>query len=88
MFYVYILESEKDNELYVGFTINLKKRFKEHNNGENVSTKPYIPWILIYCEACLNEKDARRREKYLKTSQGRRMLKARIKEYRYTKHFL
>jgi putative endonuclease len=40
---------------------------------------------LIYYEACLNEEDAKRREKYLKTSQGRRMLKIRIKEYLYAR---
>ena len=41
------------------------------------------PWKLIYYEACLNEKDAKRRERYLKTSQGSRLLKARLKEYFY-----
>lgn len=85
MFYVYILESESSNELYIGFTQDLKKRFKEHNNGQNVSTKRYLPWELVYYEACINEQDARRREKYFKTSQGRRMLKARIKEYTHEK---
>jgi len=85
MFYVYCLESEKYEELYFGFTTDLKRRLKEHNQGLNFSTKRYLPWKLIYYEACINETDAKRREKYLKTSQGRRMLKARIKEYLYEK---
>lgn len=84
-FYVYILESEKSKVFYVGYTNNLQKRIEEHNNGENISTKNDIPWRIIYCEACLNEKDARRREKYLKTSQGARLIKLRVKEYLYSR---
>ncbi len=87
MFYVYVIESITANELYVGFTTDIKKRLNEHNNGQNTSTKRYVPWNLIYYEACLNDEDAKRREKYLKTSQGRRMLKARIKEYLYDKKY-
>jgi putative endonuclease len=83
MFYIYCLESEKFDELYFGCTNDLKRRIKEHNQKLNFSTKRYAPWKLIYYEACLNEKDAKRREKYLKTNQGRRMMKARIKEYLY-----
>ena len=84
MFYVYCLQSEKyDNELYFGYTNNLKRRFQEHNQKLNFSTKRYVPWKLIYYEACLNEKDAKRRENYLKTNQGQRMIKARLREYFY-----
>lgn len=85
MFYVYCLESKKCDEHYFGYTKDLKRRFKEHNQGLNFSTKKYIPWELIYYEACLNENDAKRREKYFKTNQGRRMFKLRIKEYLYEK---
>ena len=81
MFYVYVLESLKSKNLYVGFTNDLKKRVQEHNRGLNFSTRPYMPWKIIYYEACLSEKDARRREGYFKTSQGRRMIKFRLKEY-------
>lgn len=82
MFYVYILESMlKRKEIYIGYTKDLKNRVKEHNSGETRSTKRYMPWKLIYYEACLDKQDAKRREKYLKTSQGRRMLKLRLREY-------
>ena len=81
MFYIYCLESEKCDELYFGYTKDLSRRLKEHNQGLNFSTKRYIPWKLIYYEACLNENDAKRREKYLKTSTGRRMFRRRIIEY-------
>lgn len=83
MFYNYILQSKKDRNLYAGYTIDLNRRLKEHNQGLVFSTKPYRPWKLIYYEACLNEKDAQRREHYLKTTQGRRLLKRRLKEYFY-----
>jgi putative endonuclease len=87
MYYVYIIESEQKEELYIGYTENLKRRIKEHNNGESSSTKRYMPWKLIYYEACLNKDDAKRREGYLKTSQGRRMIKRRLKEYFYNKNY-
>ncbi|OGY46738.1 MAG: excinuclease ABC subunit C [Candidatus Buchananbacteria bacterium RIFCSPLOWO2_01_FULL_46_12] len=83
MFYNYVLQSLKNKMLYIGYTTNLEKRFKEHNDGLNQSTKPYRPWKLIYYEACLNEKDAKRREGYLKKTQGQRLLKRRLKEYFY-----
>lgn len=82
MFYTYCLQSEKDaNELYFGSTNDLKRRLKEHNFGDNSSTKRYMPWKLIYYETCLLESDARRREKYLKTNIGRRIFKRRLKDY-------
>jgi len=84
MFYNYVLQSIKNKKLYVGYTTDLRKRLKEHNQGLNQSTKPCHPWILIYYEACLNERDAKRREKYLKTTQGQRLLKRRLKDYFYS----
>lgn len=86
MFYTYILESLKNGELYFGYTNNLVKRVKEHNQGLNISTKRYLPWKLIYYEACLDKQDAKRREYYFKTTQGRRLLKRRLKEYFYNKN--
>ncbi len=81
MFYTYVLESIKNGNLYVGYTGDLRKRLQEHNNGVNVSTKSYLPWKIIYYESCLEEEDAMRREQYLKTSQGSRMLKLRLRKY-------
>lgn len=83
-YYIYIIENGK-GDLYIGSTTNLAKRLKEHNRGDNFSTKVGPPWKIIYCEACLDEKDAMRREKYLKTNQGSRLIKRRLKEYFYSK---
>lgn len=84
-YYVYILENKQGN-FYIGYTADLKQRLNEHNRGLNISTKFGKPWQIIYYEACLNEQDARRREKYLKTSQGMRLMKRRLKEYFYSKN--
>ena len=71
----------KDSDLYVGYTENPKERVQKHNKGEVNSTKKRIPFKLIYYEACLNQKDALHREKYLKTSWGKRYIKNRLKNY-------
>lgn len=80
-FYVYVLQSKKKNFIYVGFTTNLKRRFLEHNNSEELSTKAYAPFDLIFYEAYRNEKDAKRREDYFKTTKGTVTLKQMLKEY-------
>lgn len=80
-YYVYVLESLKDGKKYVGFTLDLRKRFAEHNSGKSFSTKSRRPFKLIYYEACLEEDDAKRREHYLKTTQGRRFLGLRLIKY-------
>ena len=80
-YYVYVLESMKNAHLYIGYTTDLRKRLEEHNRGLSASTKPYRPWRLVHYEAYLNEADAQRRERYLKTSQGARLLKRMLKEY-------
>ncbi len=85
MFYNYVLRNDKNKEIYIGFTSDLRNRLKEHNQGLNLSTKRYRPWEIIYYEACLDEKDAKRREYYLKTTQGGRLLKRRLKEFLYKK---
>ncbi len=82
-YYVYVLKSKQDGSLYVGYTVSLEKRLKEHNQGKNVSTKSNTPWICVYYEACLDSEDAKRRESYLKTSGGQTMLKLRLKQYLY-----
>jgi len=80
-YYVYVLKSKKDNNNYVGYTANLKNRLEEHNAGRVPSTKNRIPLELIYFEGCSNQQDATRREKYLKTTWGKRYIKSRLKNY-------
>ena len=77
---VYVLQSERDLLLYHGFTTNIDKRIKDHNNGHTISTSKRRPLKLVFCEFYLSKKDAFRREKYFKTSQGKRMLKLILKD--------
>ena len=81
MFYIYVLLSLKDNNFYTGFTTDLRRRLKEHSWGESKATKKRRPLKLIYYEGYLLEKDAREREKYLKTSMGKRVLKKQLPNF-------
>jgi len=79
--YVYVLESQKDGNRYIGLTDDLRKRVSEHNSGKSFATRPRRPLQLIYYEACLSEVDARRREHYFKVTGGRRFLAKRLRDY-------
>jgi putative endonuclease len=79
MFYVYILKSLKDGQIYTGYTSDLKRRYKEHLQGLVVSTKNRRPLKLIYYQAFISEIDAKQEEKHLKSgSKARNELKLRI----------
>jgi len=78
MYYTYVLESTKDQKLYIGWTNDLKKRLEKHNSGKVPSTELRKPLKLIYYEACLSKEAAIKREKYFKTGFGRRFLKNRL----------
>ena len=78
---MYILQSEKDNYFYTGYSKDLEQRIAKHNSGMVTSTKYRRPFKLVYFEACLHEDDAIKREKYLKTTYGKRYIKNRIKNY-------
>ncbi|MBI2012777.1 GIY-YIG nuclease family protein [Candidatus Curtissbacteria bacterium] len=81
MYYVYILQSENAGRLYIGFTDDINRRPKEHNEGKSLATKPFRPYKLIYYEAFLGIKDAKAREKFLKSGWGRRSIKKMLKFY-------
>ena len=80
-YYAYVLRSKKDGKWYTGFTTDLRKRFKQHNNNENTYTKGRGPFELIYYEAYKNKTDARSREKQLKSGQGKGYLKKRLQRF-------
>ena len=79
--YVYVLHSGKDDQLYTGYTNDLRRRLQEHEQGSVRSTAHRLPVKLVYYEACLSQADATKREKYLKTAWGKRYLKGRIGTY-------
>ena len=81
MYYVYVLLSGADGDFYTGSTGDLKHRVQEHSEGLVLTTRERRPLELVYYEACNSRKDACRREKYLKTSAGKRYLRNRLSEY-------
>ena len=81
MHYVYLLRSLADNNFYTGSTSNLRRRLTEHNQGKNLSTKARVPFKLVYYEAYLVKGDAINREKFLKTTLGKRFIKKQLKNY-------
>jgi len=80
-YYVYVLYSSKDGNLYTGYTKYLANRLAQHNKGQVKSTIHRLPLILIYFEGCLNQQDATRREKYLKSGNGKNYLRSRLRNY-------
>ena len=81
-FYAYILQSLADWDNYIGYTSNLRKRVEEHQKGQSFATRFRRPFRLIYYEACLDQDDAKQREKYLKSTTGRRFLAKRLRHFR------
>ncbi len=80
MYYVYLLQLH-NGEVYTGSTKDLRRRIGEHNEGKVTSTKHKRPLKLILYEGYLLRSDAERREKYLKTTEGKRFLKQQIRDY-------
>ena len=77
---VYVLLSHKDKKFYIGYTTNLKQRLTDHFHGDSKATAPRRPFKLIFCEYFLSKKDAQRRERYFKTSPGKKALKLMLRE--------
>jgi putative endonuclease len=74
MYYVYVLKSISSGRFYKGFCSNISHRLSEHNAGKTKSTKPFIPWELVYFEEFESQAEAIRREKYFKSAAGRKFL--------------
>lgn len=85
VFYAYVLRSEADSGLYIGYSSNLKERLDQHKMGAAAATSYRGPWKLIYYEAYVEKADALGRERYLKSGSGRSFLKRQLKHY-FAKH--
>ena len=81
MYHVYIIESEETGKWYIGSTEDVQKRLTYHNAGKVRSTKPYIPYRLVYTESFSSKTDARKREILIKKSgRIRKEIKERLNE--------
>ena len=78
-YYAYVLFSLKDKKFYVGFTADLKERFKKHQNGGVASTMHRRPLLLIHYEYFIHREDAKAREVFLKSGFGREQLRQSLK---------
>ena len=77
-YYTYVLKSQEEGKLYIGFTKDIKGRVIMHKKGEVNATRERLPVELVYYEACRDKRSAVRREKQLKTGFGRAYLKRRL----------
>ena len=78
MYYVYVIKSEINGRLYVGFSSELKQRIKDHNAGKSVYTANYRPWALVFYAVFSDEKIAKKFESYLKSHSGKAFMKKRL----------
>ena len=80
MIYTYVIKSVEKNFRYVGITNDMERRLKEHNFGKNKSTAFYKPFNIVLKESYIDHKEARVREKFLKSGQGRKFLDKLVTE--------
>ena len=79
MYYVYVLYSEVNDTIYIGFTSDLQGRIEAHNHPKNKGwTNRYQPWELVYSEPFTSKAEAMKREKELKSYQGRNFIRHRV----------
>ena len=73
----YVLRSKKTGKQYVGssHSNSAAKRVAEHNAGKSRWTKAGMPWILVHEEYFESYTEARKRENFLKSGQGRKQIK-------------
>jgi len=78
-YYVYVLRSIKNNDLYIGFSGDLRERVKDHDQGNVKATKDNRPWKLVYYEAYHDKRDATKRERQLKNHRAKSDLRKQLK---------
>ncbi|MBG0782378.1 MAG: GIY-YIG nuclease family protein [Bacteroidales bacterium] len=75
MYTVYVIRSSTRDWYYVGQSNNLPRRLEQHNRGYNRSTKAYRPFELVFTEEFATRDHARKREKELKSTMGKRYIR-------------
>ena len=88
MQYVYVLQSKKDKDLYIGCTKDLKSRLILHNAKKVSSTAKRTPFVLIYYEAYLNSTDAYNREIYMKSWNSKNFIKKVLANFFISNNFI
>ncbi|MBC8174374.1 MAG: GIY-YIG nuclease family protein [Candidatus Marinimicrobia bacterium] len=76
MFYTYVVFSPTYDKIYIGHTNSLQHRVIQHNESSSHGwTRRYKPWQLIYHETFKTKSDAIKRERELKSHQGRKYIR-------------
>lgn len=79
MYHIYVLRSLKNNKRYIGYTSkDVLDRLNDHHNGSNKWTRQNGPFNLIYSEVYKSKPEAMKRERFLKSGQGRKWLDENI----------
>lgn len=78
MYFLYILQSQKDNSYDIGSTNSLENRLKKHNSGGSRYTKSRMPWKIVYSENLNTLSEARKREFYLKSLKSKKEIQKLI----------
>ena len=82
MYYVYLLQNTEDRSWYIGYSANLRQRLAQHQTGKGARTTARKKgWKLVYYEAYLDERDAKGRERFLKSGSGRTFLKKQLAHF-------
>jgi putative endonuclease len=79
VYYVYILQSEKDGSYYIGHTADLEERIQRHNHGKSSYTKARVPWKLIYQEVFATRSEAMKREREIKRMKSREYIERLVR---------
>jgi putative endonuclease len=82
LYFVYILQSQKDGSYYVGSIQDLEERIQRHNQGRSLYTKGKRPWKLIYFEEFPDRSSALKRENYLKRQKSKEVMKSLVRTSR------
>jgi putative endonuclease len=77
-YFIYIIYSQSNDKYYTGYTQNLEERLFEHNAGATPSTRPGIPWILVYSEEFDHKTSAIKRELAIKKMKSKKYIKSLI----------
>ena len=81
MYFVYILQSQKDHSFYIGQTEDLQKRLSLHNEGKSRYTSRKMPWKIVYFESFETRKEALEREKFLKKQKNKSFYESLINNW-------
>ena len=77
---MYVLYSKIAKKFYIGYTTDIERRFKEHIAGKTHTTCRFPDLNLMFYECFISKQDAMRRERYFKTTKGKKVLRLMLRD--------